>query len=579
LALLVAVLTSVAQAERPVAPKLLPEQTLGLIRVTDTPLLIERFRETAIGRIGQDEEVKPLVSQLYATAQEFWGEIEDRVGLPLDQLLKIPQGEIAVAFVAPPEQRPAVVVILDAKDHMPQAKKLLERGEALLIENGGTKVMEQIEGNEVAVYTGRGGNEVFLIERDGSLVIVSTRDVTKSVLAAWDGKAEKTLADSDKYNSIMSRCAGAVDDPPQVTWFIDPIEGARTLGRGWPGATFLALIPVLGLDGVKGAGGSITFATGEFDDVMHMHILLDNPRSGVVEMIAMSSGDTTPETWVPADVVSYTTLHWKLDETFDVAARLYNSLMNEGAFQQEVQTRVSDRIGVDFEKDVLPALDGRFTVVQWVEKPVRLNSITTLGGVKLKDPAAFKPTLDKALEKFAENVEKSSYGGVTYWAVKVPDQPQNENGPMLRRPTPCFAILGDYLLATDSQAALQEAIKTNSQPSEGLAHELDFKLIASKISRQVGGDAPGMIQFSRPEEGLRFWYELATSDDTKGRLQRGAENNRYLKSLDQALKDNPLPPFAVLAKYLAPGGAMMVNDETGVHYSSFTLRRKNGTSQ
>ena len=83
-----------------------------------------------------------------------------------------------------------------------------------------------------------------------------------------------------------------------------------------------------------------------------------------------------------------------------------------------------------------------------------------------------------------------------------------------------------------------------------------------------------MVQFSRPEEGLRFWYDLATSDNAKRRLASGAENNRYLQQVDQALKDSPLPPFAVLAKYMAPGGGMMVNDETGVHYSSFTLRRK-----
>jgi hypothetical protein len=461
---------------------------------------------------------------------------------------------------------------------MPQARKLLERGEQFLMENGGSKANEQIEGHDVAVYTGRDGNQVFLIERDGTLVIVSTRDVTKFVLSAWDGKAEKTLADNNQYNSVMSRCAGAVDDPPQVTWFIDPIEGVRTLGRGGPGATFLALIPVLGLDGVKGAGGSMTFATGEFDDVQHFHILLENPRSGVLEMIAMSSGDTTPEAWVPADVVSYTTLHWKLDQTYEVAARLYNSLSNEGAFQEEVRRRVSDRIGVDFETEVLPALDGRVTLVQWVEKPVRLNSITTLVGVKLKDPAAFRPTLDKVLEKFAENVEKTSFGGTTYWTIKVPEQPMNENGPMLRQPTPCVAILGDYLLLTDSTPALEAAIKTQSQLSPPLAGELDYKLIASKISRQQGGDAPGMVQFSRPEEGLRFWYDLATSENAKRRLARGAENNKYLQSVEQALKDNPLPPFAVLAKYLAPGGGMMVSDETGLHYSTFTLRRKNGAT-
>jgi hypothetical protein len=291
-------------------------------------------------------------------------------------------------------------------------------------------------------------------------------------------------------------------------------------------------------------------------------------------MVAMSSGDTTPEAWVPADVVSYTTLHWELDQKFDVAARLFNSLMNEGAFQSEVQRRVSDRIGVDFEKEILPALQGRVTFVQWVEKPVRLNSIASLAGVKLKDPAAFKPTLDKLLENFAHNVEKSSFGGTTYWSIKVPEQPMNERGPMLRQPTPCVALMGDYLIATDSLAALQEAIKTQSRPGASLASELDYKLIASKISRQQGGDAPGMVSFSRPEEGLRFWYDLATSENTKQRLAGGAESNRYLRSLDQALKDNPLPPFAVLAKYLAPGGGMMVNDETGIHYSTFTLRRK-----
>jgi hypothetical protein len=119
----------IASAERPPAPKLLPERTLAVLRITDVPLLRERFRETALGRISQDEEVKPLVSQLYASAQELWKEIEDRVGLPLDQLLQIPQGEVAIAFVAPPEQRAAVVAILDVKDQLPQAKKLLEKGE------------------------------------------------------------------------------------------------------------------------------------------------------------------------------------------------------------------------------------------------------------------------------------------------------------------------------------------------------------------------------------------------------------------------------------------------------------------
>ena len=526
----------------------------------------------------QDEQIKPLIGQLYTSAEEAWTRIEERVGLPLNQLLAIPQGEIAIAFVAPPEQRPGLVFLLDVHDRLPQAQKVLEKGEDFLLENGGTKAAERIDGHDAMVYTGSDGTSIYKAEREGTILIASTKELMQFALAGWNGNAEKTLADNDRFNSIMSRCAGAVDDPPQLTFFVDPIEIAKTALRNTPAATGLALIPVLGLNGVQGIGGSITLATGEFDDVSHFHVLLENPRSGVLELLAMGSGDTTPEPWVPADIISYNTLHWDVRQTFDKAAELYNSLASEGAFQAEVKTRLGDRLGVDFEQEIIPALDGRFTWTNWVaEKPVRLNSIANIVGVKLKDPQAFTATLNKMTEKYAENLEKKSFGGVTYWQVKMPERPPRPEGQgraRLRQPEPCFAIIGDYLVGSDSSAALDQAIITSTDPTRRLSAELDYKLIASKIKRQVGGDAPGMIQFNRPEEGMRFWYDMALAEDTQRRLERGAENNPVFRSLDKALKDNPLPPFSVLAKYFAPGGGMMVNDETGIHFMSFTLRRK-----
>jgi hypothetical protein len=79
---------------------------------------------------------------------------------------------------------------------------------------------------------------------------------------------------------------------------------------------------------------------------------------------------------------------------------------------------------------------------------------------------------------------------------------------------------------------------------------------------------------------MKLLYELATSDNTKKNLARQAENNPsplgkdFFKRLDDTLKEHPLPPFKVLAKYLAPAGAMMTQDETGFHYMSFALKRK-----
>ena len=57
-------------------------------------------------------------------------------------------------------------------------------------------------------------------------------------------------------------------------------------------------------------------------------------------------------------------------------------------------------------------------------------------------------------------------------------------------------------------------------------------------------------------------------------LAAGAQDNPFLQTLNQALEDNPLPPFAVIRKYLAPTGSILRSDDSGFHYIGFSLRRK-----
>jgi hypothetical protein len=128
-------------------------------------------------------------------------------------------------------------------------------------------------------------------------------------------------------------------------------------------------------------------------------------------------------------------------------------------------------------------------------------------------------------------------------------------------------------MGTDSSKLLQQVIVTKSDSSESLANDIEYKLIASKIKRQVGTAKTGMITFRRPEEGFRALYELATSKSVREQLDTRSDNNPFFRALNGALKENPLPPFAVVAQYLAPGGGMVVNDATGFHYTAFTLRR------
>ena len=579
--------TPYARAERATAPRVLPKSTLAFVRIANTPELVSRFRETAIGRMSQDEQVKPLVSGVYAAAQDAWTDIEQRVGLPLDQLLQIPQGEISVAFVGQTKNEEGkyvgpsgLVLLIDVKDRIADAQKLLESGAKMIQDRGGRSETEMLDGVELTQHTAAEGNTVFQFEKEGTIVLTTHKELATAVLASWNGAQDgQSLADNDKFAAIMSRCSGSADDPPQITWYIDAIDLIRVLARGNTAAqTGLALFPVLGLDGIKGVGGSWTFATGDFDDVMHAQVLLESPRSGVVEMLALGSGDVTPEPWAPIDASAYTTLHWEVDETFRVAAKLYNSLMSEGAFEAEIQRRVSDPLGADFEKEVMPLLDGRITIANWVDRegPPRLNSQTMIVGIKVTDPEAFKAVHDKIIAKFGERLEPVSFAGVEYHRAKRREgQPSEEPRPNApRRPEFCMAMVGDYLLVADSTLALEHAITTSRDPEASLAGDIELKLIASRIKRQVGGSRPGLIQFRKPEEGMRLMYDIAAADSTREQVSSRSAGNKFFKGLDQTMKDNPLPPFAVLARYLAPGGAVVTSDETGLHYTAFTLRRK-----
>jgi hypothetical protein len=69
-------------------------------------------------------------------------------------------------------------------------------------------------------------------------------------------------------------------------------------------------------------------------------------------------------------------------------------------------------------------------------------------------------------------------------------------------------------------------------------------------------------------------YEMAASDEARTALRDRAGSNPFFTALNDGLSKNALPPWEAFAKYLAPTGAMIVGDESGIHYMQFALRRK-----
>ncbi len=566
-----------AVAERAPAAQLFPSNTVVFLSLTSAAEFKERFSTTALGRMGRDPQLQPLLEQVYGTLAEAFQAVQDQVGASLDDLLAIPQGELAIGVVAREMQPPGVIALVEARDNIITLNKMLQRAEALLEERGGQRTSQVVGDAELVLYTLPGGPNggqprVAWCEKAGHLLLSNDPGLLEGVLEAWESGSANSLSQNPSYAAILSRCRSSADDAPQFIWYVDPIELVRTAGANNAQARVgLAILPALGLDGLKALGGTVALATEQYDFLTHFHVLLESPRAGVMELVALASGDNTPPAWVPADAASYSSLYWDFEQTYDKLERLIDSFQGQGAFARAVADRARDRLGIDLRAELLAGLEGRVVLATWIEKPVTLTSQATVVGLRLRDAAAFQAVFDKLVSRFAAQLSRQNYGGVAYYELNTALPNPNDQGEPRR---PCVGILGTDLVIADRASAFHRAVVASSDPANSLGEALDYKLVASKISRQPGGAAAAMISFNRPEEGMRMVYDLLTAEQTREGLRRGAQQSELLRGLNQALEQNPLPPFAVLQQYLAPGGALLSDDETGIHYTSFALRRK-----
>ena len=248
-----------AQAERPSAPKLLPKKTVAYVRIADSRELADGFMKTSVGRLSQDEKIRPLIMHLFGSATQAFARVQDEIGVSLGEILSIPQGEVCAAVVGREQGQPAIVVLVEVGEKMPIVRKLLDRAEQEAVKDGNTKRTEEADGVTLTILD----DKATLCEREGVVVFGSDPGLVKEILRTWTGdEGAETLADNREFTSIMSRSMGTKDERPQVTWFVDPIELFKNLSRENAGGQMaLAMLPVLGLDGVKAAGGSMIYAT------------------------------------------------------------------------------------------------------------------------------------------------------------------------------------------------------------------------------------------------------------------------------------------------------------------------------
>lgn len=569
--------TQTAWAQRPSAPRLFPEKALAYARVDDSRELKDKLSQTSMGRLSEDPQLKPILSSFYSTFTSLVQGMQNAIGVNLDELLAIPNGELAIALV-PSKNAPIFCGLVEARDELPAVDLMIGKLEQQLLKQGFQKTTKEVGRLSVTQFKNdsRQGRQIGYFTDAGVLVFSGDADYAESLAMIWQGSGidHKPLSENRDFLAIMSRCVGAAGERPQASFFVDPIALYReTSKQNASTIAVLATLRALGIDGMKAVGGSMIIAPNDFDSIVHAHLLLENNRRGVLRAVRPKTGSTEPETWVHDQVVSYGTVNWDIEKTIKAIAEIVDTFGGENFFENNVIANASRQMGIDFRKDFLDLLQGRISLAQLIVPPKKINSQSNLFGIQVTDAERMKSEVlpkffDKLRSRDGRWTSKTIGEATVYWL-----EFKNDN-PNVRAPQPAFCILGKDLLMSDSIDSIEQAINAHTSLDNGLSEAIEYKLVRDRIKAQLKDRESSIMFYQRPEESLRLFYDLANDRDNIDRLEQVSANNPFFQALVTALKSRQLPPFEVIAKYTSPSGAFVVEEEDGLHYTAFNMRRE-----
>nr|WP_237260113.1 hypothetical protein [Thermogutta terrifontis] len=586
LVLLFCALHSAAQGQPvPHAAKIFPQNTAAFVSIPNIADAKAAFLQSAVGRMATDPELRPFVADVWGVLMKGSEEFEKESGVSLKALLTIPQGEISVGFVSSSSQAWVLLVYLEAGENAETLGKLVDFVCQQTTKEGGKVRTEQVEDVNFRIVTPpHEEKQVIGLAVDGSRFIggiafsgEADLQVVRDVIRRSKGTAadSATLAEQKKFQQFLSNIRYAKQGQIHGLVFADPLqilEGFKTMNPS--AAVTLAILPVLGLDGLNSVGAAMSLDVAGWDSIREFHIFLDNPRRGVLDIPAFKKGDGTPEFFIPDSVMRYITAYVDLPVTVERVSKIYDGFRGEGAFQRQVLDEMNRGLQLDVVRDVLPASTGRITIAQWIERPIRLNSAASGFVMEMKDEQIAAKLVEAIAQSDSQIFEKKEFGQRSYY-ISSRQRPEwfPEN---MRLPVPCFAAIDQYVVQTDSPAFMEQILMTADAPEKSLAESLEYKLVRGRIKALAGTDSPSVFIFTRPDSVLEMWYEafLTRNSFMVQAIEGDAPKDSVGMAIVQAIKDGKLPPVDVLKRYFAPQGGLLIDDATGLHLVFFDLRKK-----
>lgn len=615
--------------------QLLPGTTKGFLAAPDIDLVRSKFNETQLGGLVHDPVMQPFIEDLKQQIGQKLEQAGKRLGVRWDDLEGVYGGEVALALVQPNPQDKnshATVLIVDITGKRQQADALLAKIDAHQRAAKAVRSSQKEAGVEITVYTRPAADDLKAVQAsyyfiaDDQLVACDDLATIKGIIHRRGGKGSDSLASVAAFSAIMHRCASASPTACHVRWFVEPFgyaEAARAAqgGRRKRGTDLLKILPGQGFNAIQGVGGHLYFATDQTELLHRTYVYAppvvrkpgDTSRDKYNLAMRMLDFPNSPAAdgleappWVPPDVASYLSFHWRMKEAFHYSETLVDAIIGDkGAFQEIWLSLKTDVNGpqIDIYTGLLDHLGTRATLLSDVRVPVDLKSERLMALVELTNPQAVAATVEKAFKKDPA-AKRRVFRGQTIWEivqdeglaeeaelmiegagfVSITDtaKPQTEDEEAKRLPNMAITVFAGHLIVATHVDFVQDLIAFAEQEkaSDTLAQRGDYQRVRQALAR-LGAGHDSFRFFTRTDESYRATYELVR----QGKLPESETMlARLLNALlgpveegtvrKQEIDGSKLPDFPLVQKYLGPAGLFVQSEDNGWWIVGCLLRKE-----
>ena len=579
-----------------------PYYTAQFTSIPDVARLSSQFEQTDLGILASQPNMKPFQDSI--SEQVASGPLKDRLGITLNDLRNVANGEVAFGTIYPNKELLAIALMANISGHSAEANQLVNKVSANIQQKKGTVIRNQVGTAsfvQLDFVDDHGKNQKIVYIIDGDLMVVcdnlmiakmlwqkasnnaAVTSVKPIVASAYYQKIKQHSSQKNEFFSFVQ-----IDRYAEAVQLLNDKNSAGNLSSKSPTDG----MKKSGLIGYRAAGGSVQLKpAAAFNRFVKGYIYAPKPWSGAMNMFELTNVSCPePPVWISSKISSFTAIQGTPELVFDNIAPFFDTYFGDGeqgVWADVVEGLEQDPMGprINLKNDLVRYFEGQLLIISQALEPLGPESECKAYALRVKDANAVRSALERLFNGDKE-VLPEKLGQYNIWqcvpkqkkksslnlpAVGSSSKKEKPEGPMAHA---AIAVENGYLIIASKREFLAQLLTPSAQP---LKDSVGFKRTMA-VAKQRCGDSACVWIYSPTENSYRLNYELfksgksVESKTTLARIVKAIAGTDSPKSKQtQMLDASSLPPFEQIKTYFGTSGGFFKMEADGFSFEEFVL--------